>query len=39
LEFEKRCLERYSKKDAEDDNEIDDVNDVDQQALLPSVRT
>ncbi|AEC08936.1 Transcription elongation factor Spt5 [Arabidopsis thaliana] len=37
-ELEKRTLERLSTKYAKDDYELDDVNDVDQQALLPSVR-
>ncbi|KAG7573568.1 Spt5 transcription elongation factor N-terminal [Arabidopsis suecica] len=38
-EFEKRTLERLSSRmHAEDIYELDEVNDIDQQALLPSVR-
>ncbi|XP_010509782.1 PREDICTED: putative transcription elongation factor SPT5 homolog 2 [Camelina sativa] len=37
-EFEKRYMERLTSMHAENDVDLEEVNDVDQQALLPSVR-
>ncbi|EOA26299.1 hypothetical protein CARUB_v10024589mg [Capsella rubella] len=37
-DFEKRYIARLSRMHAQDDYELEEVNEVDQQALLPSVR-